>query len=109
MILFSIQLADITKEILFFKGLSKVSPTSLKVTLQQLSLGAKLNLAECLRMEFRLGNQHVRDSDFAEGVRALLIDKDNQPKWKPPTLEEVTNDRVSKLFQQVPGIEDLDL
>lgn len=86
-----------------------MSPTSMKVTLQQLALGAKLNLAECLRMEFRLGNNHVRDSDFAEGVRALLIDKDNQPKWKPPTLKEVTSDRVNQFFQLVPGIEDLDL
>ncbi|KAG4074273.1 hypothetical protein HA402_008682 [Bradysia odoriphaga] len=89
--------------------LSKMSPTSLKVTLKQLSLGAKLTLAECLQMEFRLGNHHVRDSDFAEGVRALLIDKDNQPKWKPPTLAEVTNDRVDSFFKPVSGVEDLDL
>lgn len=86
-----------------------MSPTSLKVTLKQLLLGENLSLAECLKMEFRLGNQHARDSDFAEGVRALLIDKDNQPKWKPATLQEVTNDSVNRFFDQVPGIEDLDL
>lgn len=86
-----------------------MSPTSLKVTLKQLKLGAQLSLADCLRMEFRLGNRHVRDSDFAEGVRALLIDKDNQPKWKPPALQEVTSDRVDSFFEEVAGVEDLDL
>lgn len=86
-----------------------MSPTSMKVTLKELTLGAKLNLAECLRMEFRLANHHVIDSDFAEGVRALLIDKDNQPKWKPPQLNEVSDDVVNKFFEKVPGIEDLDL
>lgn len=86
-----------------------MSPTSLKVTLKQLTLGANLNLAECLRMEFRLGNHHVRDSDFAEGVRALLIEKDNQPKWKPASLQEVTGERVDSFFQEVAGVEDLDL
>lgn len=81
----------------------------MKVTLKELSLGATLSLAECLQMEFRLGNNHVRDSDFAEGVRALLIDKDNQPKWKPATLKDVTIDRVNQLFAKVPTVEDLDL
>lgn len=91
------------------EGLLKMSPTSLKVTLKQLSLGAKSTFADCFKMEFRLGSNHVRDSDFAEGVRALLIDKDNQPKWKPPTLAEVTNDRVDSFFKAVPGVEDMDL
>lgn len=86
-----------------------MSPTAVKVTLKELALGAKLSLAECLQMEFRLGNRHLRGSDFAEGVRALLIDKDNQPKWNPPTLKEVTNERVDKLFEKVPDVEDLDL
>lgn len=86
-----------------------MSPTSMKVTLKEISLGAKLSLAECLRMEFRLGNHHVIKSDFAEGVRALLIDKDNQPKWNPPTLEAVSDDIVNKFFEKVPNVEDLDL
>lgn len=81
----------------------------MKVTLKELLLGEKLNLADCLRMEFRLGNHHVRGSDFAEGVRALLIDKDNQPKWKPAALKDVTNERVDEFFEKVPGVEDLDL
>lgn len=91
------------------QGLSKMSPTSMKVTLKQLIIGAKSTFAECFQMEFRLGSHHVRDSDFAEGVRALLIDKDNQPKWKPPTLAEVTSDRVDSFFKPVPGVEDMDL
>ncbi|KAJ6638724.1 3-hydroxyisobutyryl-CoA hydrolase, mitochondrial [Pseudolycoriella hygida] len=91
------------------EALSKASPTALKVTLKAISFGSKLSLADSLRMEFRLGNNHLRDSDFHEGVRALLIDKTNQPKWKPPTLEEVTDSRVSSFFEQVSGVEDLDL
>lgn len=109
------------------KLLSKMSPASLKVTKQQLDLGAKLSLADCLVMEYRMAVHHLEDSDFKEGknlflnhyilkfsinlflgVRALLIDKDQQPKWKPATLKEVTKDRVDFYFSPL-SFEDLKL
>lgn len=50
-------------------------------------------------MEFRLCVRHLEKSDFHEGVRALLIDKDNSPKWDPKTVEEVSDERVQSFFQ----------
>jgi enoyl-CoA hydratase len=44
----------------------------------------------------------VRTHDFAEGVRALLIDKDNEPQWDPPTPEEVTEEMLDALFEPLP-------
>ncbi|KAF0852451.1 mitochondrial 3-hydroxyisobutyryl-CoA hydrolase domain protein [Andalucia godoyi] len=61
--------------------LDKVSPTSLEVTLEQVKRGAKLGLADCLKMELRIASHMMENPDFVEGVRALLIDKDNAPKW----------------------------
>ena len=50
-------------------------------------------------MEFRIVVGCMRNNDFREGVRALLVDKDNAPKWQPATLAEVTNDYVESYFQ----------
>ncbi|KAK3810884.1 MAG: ClpP/crotonase-like domain-containing protein [Benniella sp.] len=71
------------------KTLRSVSPTSLKVTLQQLREGANLGIADCFRMEHQLARQFLFGHDFAEGVRALLIEKTLEPKWKPASIEEV--------------------
>ncbi|XP_066150623.1 3-hydroxyisobutyryl-CoA hydrolase, mitochondrial-like [Euwallacea fornicatus] len=82
--------------------LNKMSPTSLKITLKQLELGKKMDLHECLKMEYRLAVNCVDGHDFKEGVRALLIDKDQSPKWKPADLKHVTNEIVDKHFQRLP-------
>lgn len=89
------------------KLISKMSPTSLKITLRQLQLGKTMTLRECLQMDFRLAVHCVIDSDFKEGVRALLIDKDQQPKWKPDTIEKVTQDHVNKFFAPLPDKDEL--
>ena len=59
------------------------SPTSLKVTLAALRAAGSLPLAECLAMDFRLSQAFTADvtSDFFEGVRAILVDKDRKPRW----------------------------
>ncbi|CAH3121125.1 unnamed protein product [Porites lobata] len=75
------------------------SPTSLKITLRQLQEGAKLNLADCLKMEYRLTQRCMEDNDFYEGIRAVLIDKDNSPKWNPGTLNAVTQEKVEHYFE----------
>lgn len=82
--------------------LNKMSPTSLKITIKQLELGKKTNLYECLQMEYRMAVNCVDGHDFKEGVRALLIDKDQSPKWKPASLTEVTNEIVDKHFLKLP-------
>ncbi|XP_013390198.1 3-hydroxyisobutyryl-CoA hydrolase, mitochondrial isoform X2 [Lingula anatina] len=82
--------------------LKKMSPTSMKITLRQLQVGGKLSLEECLRMEYRMTQGCVRGKDFYEGVRAVLVDKDQSPKWDPATLEEVTNEVVESYFKPLP-------
>lgn len=89
------------------KLLSKMSPASLKITLRQLQLGKTMTLRECLQMEFRLAAHCVIDSDFKEGVRALLIDKDQQPKWKHEKIEDVKQSYVNKFFAPLPDKDEL--
>ena len=88
----------------------RCSPSSLKVAFRQMREGGKKDsLAECLVMEYRIARQILKDHDFYEGVRALLVDKDNSPKWNPSTLEGVTDEIVEKHFRPLPGGEDLAL
>uniref|UniRef100_H2MJK1 3-hydroxyisobutyryl-CoA hydrolase n=1 Tax=Oryzias latipes TaxID=8090 RepID=H2MJK1_ORYLA len=88
--------------------LSKMSPTSLKITYRQLQAGATLSLQEVLVMEYRLSQACMRGCDFYEGVRAVLVDKDQSPKWNPSTLEEVSEQSVDECFSSL-GEKDLTL
>ncbi|XP_012786982.2 3-hydroxyisobutyryl-CoA hydrolase, mitochondrial [Ochotona princeps] len=88
------------------KALNKMSPTSLKITLRQLMEGSSKTLQEVLTMEYRLSQACVGSHDFDEGVRAVLIDKDQSPKWKPATLKEVTDEDLNHYFQSL-GSNDL--
>jgi enoyl-CoA hydratase len=79
-------------------GLRKKSPTSLKVTFRQLREGRHLSFDDCLRMEFRMVNRMTGGHDFREGVRALLIDKDNAPRWQPQDLSAMSDTAVAEYF-----------
>jgi enoyl-CoA hydratase/carnithine racemase len=72
----------------------------LKVTLEQVRRGAAMPLADCLRMELGMVRSALAHGDFAEGIRALLIDKDNKPRWNPRRLEAVTPAMVDRFFQE---------
>jgi enoyl-CoA hydratase len=63
--------------------LARMSPTSLAVTFELLRRGARMDLRGCLAMELALTRRVTRHPDFAEGVRAVLVDKDNAPRWAP--------------------------
>uniref|UniRef100_A0A7N8WRC2 3-hydroxyisobutyryl-CoA hydrolase n=1 Tax=Mastacembelus armatus TaxID=205130 RepID=A0A7N8WRC2_9TELE len=91
---------------LLLQTLSKMSPTSLKITYKQLQTGASLNLQDVLIMEYRLSQACMRGCDFYEGVRAVLVDKDQNPKWSPSTLEEVSDQSVDQCFSSL-GDKDL--
>ena len=79
------------------------SPQSLKVSLRQLRTGAKLEtFAENMAMEHRLGGRVVRTHDFQEGVRAVIVDKDNAPRWSPADLAGVTEAALDGLFAPAP-------
>lgn len=86
--------------------LSRMSPTSLKITFKQLQAGATLSLSDVLVMEYRLSQACMRGHDFYEGVRAVLVDKDQSPKWSPSTLAEVTDHSVEQCFSSL-GDKDL--
>ncbi|CAA7397702.1 unnamed protein product [Spirodela intermedia] len=83
------------------KGMKRSAPTGLKITLRSVREGRKQTLAECMKKEFRLTMNILRSvisGDVYEGIRALTIDKDNAPKWNPPTLEEVSSEKVDLVF-----------
>jgi 3-hydroxyisobutyryl-CoA hydrolase len=77
-----------------------VSPTSLKIIHRALREGEKLTLRQVLDMELKIVSQCMVESDFVEGVRAQLVDKDRSPKWSPEKLEDVKDSDIDKYFQQ---------
>lgn len=74
------------------------SPTSLKVTLEQLIRGKNLPLKDCFIMELELSMNFMDSPDFFEGVRSVLVDKDRNPSWKPDTLDAVSKECVEAFF-----------
>ena len=84
------------------------SPTSLAIAFEQMRRGLTLDFEEAMRLEFRIVSRIVRGHDFYEGVRAVVVDKDNAPHWRPATLEEVGADDIAAYFAPLGG-DDLDL
>ncbi|MEQ8327856.1 enoyl-CoA hydratase/isomerase family protein [Parvibaculum sp.] len=74
------------------------SPISTLVAYRQVREGAALGFEDCMRLEFRLINRFAAGHDFYEGVRAVVIDKDQAPKWKPATIADVSTDEVEHYF-----------
>jgi enoyl-CoA hydratase len=75
------------------------SPQTMKVALRLLKEGAQMhNFADEMRQEYAVGAHVVQRHDFLEGVRAVIIDKDNAPKWNPATPEEVTEHMLDTIF-----------
>lgn len=81
------------------EALARRSPTMLKVTLEQLRRGAGLGLADCFRMELNLIHGCFEQGDFIEGIRALIIERDNQPRWNPPTLAATDPAAIRRFFE----------
>ncbi|KAH9368660.1 hypothetical protein HPB48_004679 [Haemaphysalis longicornis] len=85
------------------------SPLSLKITFRELDEGTRLTLQDALKMEFRLSQRFMQDSDFYEGVKSVLIDRTGNPQWQPATLEEVTDEKVNSYFEPLPADKELRL
>ena len=79
--------------------LSTKSPETVKVALRQLREGARMESFEAnMAMEYRIGWRKVQSPDFLEGVRAVIIEKDNSPNWTPSKIEDVGEDDVARYF-----------
>lgn len=79
------------------------SPQTLKVALRQMRLGAKaFSFADNMAMEYRVGARVVGRHDFQEGVRAVIIDKDNAPVWNPSIIAGVTDEMLAQIFAPLP-------
>ncbi|MFZ1743745.1 MAG: enoyl-CoA hydratase/isomerase family protein [Pontixanthobacter sp.] len=75
------------------------SPQTCKVALRQLAESTQLtDFADNMAMEYRIGSRVLLRPDFAEGVRAVIVDKTNDPKWNPATPEEVSDDLIDSIF-----------
>ena len=67
-----------------------------------MQIGAKLDIDEALRTEFRIVSRVARGHDFYEGVRAVIIDKDNRPLWNPAGIENVEPAGIETYFAPLP-------
>lgn len=83
------------------------SPQTCKVALRQLAESAQMtDFADNMRMEYRIGSRVLVRPDFAEGVRAVIVDKTHDPKWNPATPEEVSEELIDSIFAPLPADEE---
>lgn len=87
------------------EDLSRRSPTALKLTFRHIREAASRDLRQTLTIDYRLASKLIQTHDFHEGVRAVLVDKDQRPQWKPSDLAEVTDAMVDRFFAYEPGRE----
>jgi enoyl-CoA hydratase len=80
------------------KSVLRGSPTSLKIFLRQMDVGRDYDLDAALGLEYRIGQHVMAGHDFYEGVRALIIDRDQNPRWRPAMLAEVDAATVDAYF-----------
>jgi enoyl-CoA hydratase len=83
-------------------AMAQKSPTSMKLALAQMQAGGALTFAEAMRTEFRIVSRIATGHDFREGVRAVIIDKDNKPAWQPARLADVDSAMVAAYFAPLP-------
>jgi enoyl-CoA hydratase len=79
-------------------GMRTKSPTSMTLAFEQVRRGASLDFEEAMKVEFRIVSRIGDGHDFYEGVRAVIIDKDNQPRWQPASLEQVDSAAIERHF-----------
>jgi enoyl-CoA hydratase len=80
------------------------SPLSMKTALRQIRAGRDMaSFADNMAMEMRIAARIVMSHDFAEGVRAVIVEKDNKPVWDPATLEGVTDAMLDAVFAPLPS------
>ncbi len=89
------------------KAVRSRCPTSAKVALRLFSMGSQhSDFATEMELEYRIAAHMIMRNDFAEGVRAVLVDKDNSAKWKPAKAEDVTSQILDAIFAPLPAGEE---
>jgi enoyl-CoA hydratase len=84
------------------KTLNEKSPRGMVVALKLLRLArGSSSLEECLVREYRAALEVFKSDDFREGVRAAVIDKDRNPRWSPPRIEDVTPEMIAPYFAEI--------
>ncbi len=81
--------------------LERMSPTSMRLTFEQMKRGAGLGFDEVMKMEFRMVRRVMEGHDFFEGVRAQIIDKDRAPQWRPAEIAGVGEADVARYFDDL--------
>jgi enoyl-CoA hydratase len=82
-------------------AIARASPISLKITFHQLMLGRGMSVEQALTLEYRMTQHVMAGHDFFEGIRALLVEKDNRPRWEHASLEAVSEDEVALYFESL--------
>lgn len=84
------------------KNIKKMSPTSLKVTFRQLSLGKTIKEFEnIMTMEYRIANRCFKGHDLFEGIRSVVVDKDRAPKWLPSKVDDISEEDIDEYFAPI--------
>merc|ERR1712060_865340 len=83
------------------KMLENMSPLALCVVFEQIARGSKMSIKEVFEMEYGISQGYMNHTEFFEGVRAKLVDKDNDPKWKYKQVDDVPRSEVEYFFTQV--------
>jgi enoyl-CoA hydratase len=80
----------------------RASPVSLKITFHQMKLGdARMDIETALALEYRMTQHVMAAHDFFEGIRAMLVDKDQKPRWEPASLAGVAEAQVARYFESL--------
>jgi enoyl-CoA hydratase len=74
------------------------SPTSMAIALEQMRRGGVMGFAQVMAMEYDIVCRIAEAPDFYEGVRAVIIDKDHNPRWKPAVIEDVDAATIARYF-----------
>lgn len=82
------------------KQVASLSPLSMAIVFEQITRGKSMTLKEVFEMEYKISQGFVHHTEFFEGVRALLIDKDKNPKWKFKSVPEVPRDELKLFFDR---------
>jgi len=81
--------------------LSRRSPTSMKLAFAAIQRGRHLDFDSCITMEYRLSQSCMAGHDFYEGIRAVLVDKDQAPQWQPAAIAEVDDETIERAFHSL--------